>query len=442
MATTNNAALRKKTPFHVSLFLCRDTSGYRNNSMTTNHAHHQTPRWLLALLLAALATIGPFAVDTYMPAFGGMSKDLGATTLEMQQTLSVYLAAFAFMFLFHGALSDSYGRKPVILVGLSVFAIASVGCALSESVGQLIFFRALQGMSVGTGMVVGRAMIRDLFDDTEAQKLMSMVTLWFGLAPAVAPILGGHLYVWFGWQSIFWFMAVFTLILIVMSHYGFHETLPEEKRQSFRPRPLLMGYREVGASPKFLLLSLAVGLNFNGFFLYILSAPVFLPEHLKLGPQEYAWLFLPGIAGIMTGAFLSGRAAGKLNPAQTVARAYWFMGAAAIVNVAYNLFLTPEVPWAVIPIFFYALGSAMAMPTISLRILDLFPTRRGMAASLMGFVSGIVNTLVAGVISPAVSFSPVWLSVAMAALLASGLLCWVGYLRLSRAPVPAAPHAS
>ena len=404
--------------------------------MTTHHAHHRTPRWLFALLLAALATIGPFAVDTYMPAFGGMSQDLHATTLEMQQTLSVYLGTFAFMFLFHGALSDSYGRKPVILVGLSIFAIASVGCALSQSIGQLIFFRALQGASVGAGMVVGRAMIRDLFDNTEAQKMMSMVTLWFGLAPAVAPILGGHLYTWFGWQSIFWFMAAITLILMVMSHFGFHETLPEERRHSFRPRPLLLGYREVGASPKFLLLSLAVGLNFNGFFLYILSAPVFLPEHLKLGPQEYAWLFLPGIAGIMTGAYLSGRAAGKLKPDQTVARAYTFMCAAAAVNLVYNLLLPPQLPWAIVPIFFYAIGSAMAMPTISLHVLDLFPTRRGMAASLMGFVSGIVNTVVAGVISPAVSHSPQWLAVAMALILTSGLLCWAGYLRLLRATMP------
>ena len=398
--------------------------------MNTDHAHHATPRWLLALLLAALATLGPFAVDTYMPAFGGMGHDLNASLLEMQQTLSIYLAAFAFMFLFHGALSDSFGRKPIILVGLLVFALASVGCALSQSIGQLIFFRALQGISVGAGMVVGRAMIRDLFNVTDAQKMMSMVTLWFGLAPAVAPILGGHLYTWFGWPAIFWFMAGFTVLLIIMSHLCFHETLPEQARQSFRPRPLLNGYLEVGASPAFLLLSLGVGLNFNGFFLYIVSAPVFLPEHLKLGPEQYAWLFLPGIAGIMTGAYLSGRDAGKRQPEKTVARAYRFMIAAALVNLIYAWTLPPSLPWVIVPIFFYALGCSMAMPSFSLIVLDMFPTRRGMATSLQGFISGIVNAIVAGIISPAVSQSPHWLATGMFVLMLGGLLCWVGYRRL------------
>lgn len=402
------------------------------NKLKSNHAHHRSPRWLFALLLAGLSTIGPFAVDTYLPAFAGIALDLHATPLEMQQTMSVYLAAFAFMFLFHGALSDSYGRKPVILAGLGVFAIASVGCALSSSIGQLILFRALQGASVGAGMVVARAMIRDLFDDVEAQKLMSMVTLWFGLAPAVAPIIGGQLFIWFGWHSIFWFMAGVTVLLIVTSHVGFHETLPEERRHPFRPRPLLLGYREVGASPKFLLLSLAVGLNFNGFFLYILSAPVFLPEHLQLGPQEYTWLFLPSIGGIMTGAYISGRAAGKQKAVATVALGFGVMVAAALVNLGYNLWFIPSVPWAIVPIFFYALGSAVAMPSISLSVLDLFPTRRGMAASLSGFVAGIINTLVAGLVSPAVSHSPLWLSIGMMLLLVSGLLCWLGYLRLCR----------
>lgn len=399
----------------------------------TDHPHHQAPRWVLAALLAALATLGPFAIDTYLPAFDTMTKDLNTSMLSMQQTLSLFLAAFGFMFLFHGALSDSFGRKPVILWALVVFTIASVGCALSRDVQTLILFRILQGLSVGAGMVVGRAMIRDLFSDAEAQKLMSMVTLFFGLAPAVAPMVGGYLYAHLGWASIFWFLAILSGGLILLCSRELHETLPVESRQSFHPVALMHGYWEVGANIRFLLLSFAVGLNFNAFFLYIVSAPVYLPQHLGLGPTEYSWLFVPGIAGIMTGAFISGRVAGRWSKEQTVTRAYGFMIAAALANLLYVHLAKPAVPWAIVPVYFYAIGSALAMPSISLMSLDMFPARRGMSASLQGFVSGMVNATTAGLISPALSHSPQWLAVGMVALMAGGLACWTAYLRSTRA---------
>ena len=399
------------------------------------HAHHATPRWLLALLLAALGMLGPFAVDTYIPAFPTIANDLGASALQMQQTFSVYLIGFAVMFLFHGALSDSFGRKPIILWGLSVFLIGTLGCAMSGTIGQLLFFRTLQGVSVGAGMVVGRAMIRDLFIDADAQRLMSMVTMWFGLAPAVAPIIGGFLFSHYGWHSIFWFVAIFTLVLIVMSVFAFHETLPEEKRQSFRLQPLLAGYREVGANLPFLLLSFAAGFNFNGFFLYILSAPVFLPEHLHLGPTEFAWLFVPGIGGIMTGAFISGRVAGRWSPAKTVRAGYAIMTLAVFVNVVFSTFFTPAIPWSVMPIFIYAIGTATAYPSLSLLVMDLFPFRRGMATSLSAFVGGMINALVAGVISPTLSHSPALLAWGMGAMMLSGLICWRGYRQVVKQPI-------
>lgn len=405
---------------------------------TSAHPHHRAPRWVLAALLAALATLGPFAIDTYLPAFDAMTRDLNTSMLSMQQTLSLFLAAFGFMFLFHGALSDSFGRKPVILWALVVFTIASVGCALSRDVQTLILFRILQGLSVGAGMVVGRAMIRDLFSDAEAQKLMSMVTLFFGLAPAVAPMVGGFLYSHLGWASIFWFLALLSGGLILLCGRQLHETLPPESRQSFHPVALMHGYWEVGANIRFLLLSFAVGLNFNAFFLYIVSAPVYLPQHLGLGPTEYSWLFVPGIAGIMTGAFISGRVAGRWSKEQTVTRAYGFMIAAALANVLYVHLAQPVVPWAIVPIYFYAIGTALAMPSISLLSLDMFPARRGMSASLQGFVSGMVNAITAGLISPALSHSPEWLAVGMVGLMAGGLACWVAYLRSTRPVAPVA----
>jgi DHA1 family bicyclomycin/chloramphenicol resistance-like MFS transporter len=391
-------------------------------------------RWRFAALLAALATLGPFSIDAYLPAFAGIQQSLQATPLEIQQTMSAYLFAFGVMFLFHGALSDSFGRRPVILAALVVYTLASIGAALAVTAHSLIVWRVVQGLSVGAGMVVGRAMIRDLFGTEDAQRLMSLVTLFFGLAPAIAPVIGGWLFVGLGWRSIFWFLAAVGLALVVLSWRTLPETLAETARQAFHPMALIKGYEEVGINRRFLLLSLAAGFNFNAFFLYIVSAPAFLGEHLKLGPQEYAWLFVPSIAGIMLGSQISGRSAGKKTPVETVKLAYVFMGTAAVGNLAYAWIAPAAVPWAMVPIFFYAIGFALAMPSITLTTLDLFPTRRGMAASLQGFVSGMVNTMTAGVVSPALSHDTRALAVGMLAMMLCGLACWAGYRRFSRPP--------
>jgi MFS transporter, DHA1 family, multidrug resistance protein len=394
-------------------------------------------RWRFAALLAALSTLGPFSIDAYLPAFAGMERSLEATPLQIQQTMSAYLFAFGVMFLFHGALSDSFGRRPVILAALVVYTLGSVGAALAGSVHALILWRVVQGLSVGAGMVVGRAMIRDLYASEDAQRLMSLVTLFFGLAPAVAPVIGGWLFVGLGWRSIFWFLTAVGFVLVAVSWRALPETLPETSRQSFHPRALFAGYRDVGANRLFLLLSLAVGFNFNAFFLYIVSAPMFLGEHLRLGPQEYGWLFIPSIAGIMIGAQISGRSAGKIPPRRVLGLAYRFMFIAAVGNVIYAFAVPPSVPWAMVPIFVFAIGFAMAMPSISLITLDLFPTRRGMAASLQGFVSGMVNTVTAGLVSPALSHDTRWLAVGMLVMTAAGYASWTGYRRLHR-PVGAA----
>ena len=389
-------------------------------------------RWRFAAILAALSALGPFSIDAYLPAFAGIQASLGATPLEIQQTLSAYLFAFGIMFLFHGALSDSFGRRSVILSALVVYTLASLGAALAHNVHMLIAWRVVQGLSVGAGMVVGRAMIRDLFESEDAQRLMSLVTLFFGLAPAVAPVIGGFLFASLGWRAIFWFLTAVGVVLVAVSWVRLPETLPETARQPFHFVALMKGYEAVGINLRFLLLSLAVGFNFNAFFLYIVSAPVFLGEHLHLGPQQYAWLFLPCILGIMFGSQLSGRAAGRHTPAKTVKRAYGFMAAAALGNLAYAFALPPSIPWAILPIAIFGIGFAMAMPSVSLITLDLFPTRRGMAASLQGFVSGMVNVVTAGVISPAVSHDTRWLAVAMVGLMAAGLASWLLYLRASQ----------
>ena len=180
----------------------------------------RAPRWALAVLLAVLGMLGPFSIDTYLPAFSGIAQSLGASPVQMQQTLSAYLFGFAFMSLFHGAISDSLGRRPVVLWGLAAFTLASAGCALSQSTGQLVFFRAMQGLCTGAGIVVARAVVRDMFSPMDAQKVMSQITIYFGVAPAIAPIIGGWLFVQLNWHSIFWFLTAVGVILWIANFHN------------------------------------------------------------------------------------------------------------------------------------------------------------------------------------------------------------------------------
>lgn len=385
----------------------------------------QRPRWLLALLLAGLGTIGPFSIDTYLPAFAGIAQSLGATPVQMQQTLSAYLFGVAVMNLFHGAISDSVGRRPVVLWGVAAFTLASVGCALASSIGALVFFRAVQGMATGAGMVVSRAVIRDMYPPTEAQKVMSMVTMFFGMAPMVAPLVGGLLFVFVGWRSVFWFLAAVGAALWISNQRLLPETLHHSQRQPLNVRNLMLGYRQLGSNTRFLALALAGGVPFNGMFLYVLSAPVFLGEHLKLAPQHFFWLFILIIIGIMSGAFLSGRLAGRITPQRQIRAGFVVMLVVSVLNVALSLALPPNVWWSMLPISLFSLGWALMTPSVTLLVLDQAPDRRGMAASLQSSIASTANGLVAGVVAPLVMHSVLGLALTSMAMMAIGALAWL-----------------
>lgn len=383
------------------------------------------PRWSLAALLACLGMLGPFSIDTYLPAFTGIARSLDATPLQMQQTLSSYLFGFAVMNLFHGALADSFGRRPVVLWGVGVFTLASVGCALSQSIGWLVFFRTLQGLASGAGMVVSRAIIRDLFPPAEAQRVMSQVTIYFGVAPAVAPLVGGFLFVHADWHSIFWFLAAVGAILWTLNWRRLPETLHATQVQRFDAGNLLRGYWQMASSARFMMLVLASGVPFNGMFLYVLSAPVFLGEHLRLAPTQFFWFFLTTIGGIMGGAWLSGRLAGRIKPRHQVRHGLVIMLAVSLLNVALNLFLQPHAGWALLPIAVFAFGWALMVPVVTLFVLDQVPDRRGMASSMQACVGAVANGLVAGLVAPLVMHSTLALALASLAMMGVGALAWI-----------------
>jgi len=389
--------------------------------------------WPLAALLAALSMLGPFSVDMYLPAFPAIGREFGASAIALQQTLSAYLFAFAFMMLWHGALSDALGRRPIVLGSLTVYALATLGCAIAGNIESLWLFRAVQGFSAGAGVVVGRAIVRDLFHGPDAQRVMSQITLFFGIAPAVAPVLGGLVLEALGWRAMFWVLLALVVGLIVWTASSLPESLPRASRQTLHPRALWHNYRTVLQRVDFLLLALIPAFNFCAFFLYIASAPVFVIDLLGLSSLSFAWLFVPMIVGIMAGATLSGRLAGRMSPLRTIRLGYTLMFAGVAVNLVICWLVAPGVPWNVLPVTIFTTGSSLVMPSVTLILLDLFPAFRGMASSVQGFLQFTLSAVVAGTVAPFVARSLMTLAFGMAGFTLAGFALWLVYQYRARA---------
>ena len=393
--------------------------------------HHQTSYRAMTLLLAALSMIGPFTIDTYLPSFPDIATDLHATPLQVQQSLTFYLGPFAVMMLWHGALSDALGRRPVILCGLVVYALASLGCVFVSSIEQLWALRALQGISAGVGLTVGRAIVRDLYDGAEAQRLMGHIGMVFALAPAIAPVIGGTLHAAFGWRSVFVLLFGLATLLALSCWRALPETLPRTKRQSLQPRELLHAYRAVLTDLPFLAASGSIALAFAGIFIYILSAPVVVIQHLGLGPEQFGYLFIPITAGMMAGSALCARWASD-NPAVALRRGFALMAAAVLLNIFLRQLDLPALPWAILPLPLYTLGMAVVMPGLTLLALNRFPARRGLGSSCQGFIHTGGNTLSAGLLVPLLWGSLNTMAIGMAGLLLSAVFGALAYRALVR----------
>ncbi|MBK7685862.1 MAG: multidrug effflux MFS transporter [Rhodocyclaceae bacterium] len=384
------------------------------------HTETTPPPRQLVLILAALTMIGPFAIDTYLPAFPAMVRGLHTTEVLVQQTLAAYLIPFAFMMLWHGAISDALGRKRVILFGLVVFLLASILCAFATSIETLLLGRVIQGLSAGTGVIVSRAMVRDLYDGADAQKLMAHVSILFAIAPAIAPIIGGWILQYFDWHGIFFFLSGFTLLLFIACALWLPETLPPEKRQSLHPVSLWHAYRSVFSHHEFRRLSIAIALIFSAGFIYILAAPVFLIRHLGVSAQSFGVMFVPVVMGMMIGSYVSGRTAGKISRMATIKIGFGLMGFAATLNLIINLSLPPGLPWSLIPLPLYTCGMALSVPTLQLMGLDQFPARRGLASSCMGTAHTALMAITSATIVPLLWGTTLTLALGMASYLVLG----------------------
>ncbi len=390
------------------------------------------PQWLLLTILAGLGMVGPFSIDTIFPAFAQLAVDLDTSPLALQQLISVYLLSFAAMSLFHGPLSDALGRKPVILAGSALFVLSSLACALAPNLTWLLIGRAAQGLSAGAGQIISRAMVRDIFTGNKAQRVMAEIAMIFGLAPALAPIVGGWLLVHGDWRGIFWFMTGLGVVLMLLVWFFLPETHPKADRTPLQVGPLFRSLWEVWRDRNGRRLALAGMVNFAGMFLYISSAPMFVVELLGMGEQDFWVLFVPLISGMVIGSWTSGRLAGRISGRRLATIGYWVSLGGGALNLA--LMLVPAAqttPWAVLLLPVYTFGVALAFPILTLAMLDLFPANRGAASSVQSFVSLVFNALIAGALAPAVAFSLPTLAGTTLALTVIGYLMWRRHLTVT-----------
>lgn len=383
----------------------------------------------LTLLLASLTMLGPFSIDTYLPAFPTIQAALPATEVQMQLSLTLYFIGFAIFTLFHGAVSDSIGRKPVIVGTLCMHAIGSIGCALAGSITGLLAFRLLQGMFAGAGFVVGRAIVRDLFDGPEAQRQLSRIQMLFAVAPVAAPILGGWLVAHLHWSSIFWFLAGYAIFLAAWAKFALPESHPKERRLPFSVRSLASTYSTIFFNKRFQLLAAIPGINFMGFFVYIAGAPAYVLTHMQLSTKDFWVLFVPSISGITLGAWLSGRAAGKLMMRKQVAIGFSIMGFAAVLNLLVSAFVKPNVWVHIAPVFIFVVGMALITPTITVSLLDAFSWARGSVSALQSSCHVAMMAVVTALIVAPAQRSLLGFAIVMAVTSAIGFLIWLIYLK-------------
>ena len=334
------------------------------------------------------------------------------------------MVAFAVSSLAMGALSDRFGRLPVILVSVAFYLLASLACALAPDFVTFLLARVFQGVFAAGSMVAGRAIVRDAFAPQDAQRAMSRVMLLFGLAPAIAPVIGGLLHDAMGWRSVFHFLAIYAALIGLMVLTSLPETLAPDKRQSLHPRKVMQVYLRTLSHRRFLFLVLIVSSYFSGMFLYISGAPVVIFDFLGRDSGDFGYLFIPLVAGMMSGAWLSGRVAHSWPARRSARLALVMMLVGALLNMLQAGLLPGQLVTTVAPLMLYTFGIGLAMPVMTVLALDCFPLNRGSASAMQGFMQLVGSALTAALLVPLASASPMHMAVCQLALVLLAWLLW------------------
>lgn len=357
--------------------------------------------WGLVVLLGSLTAMGPLAIDMYLPSLPAIGADLRASASQTQATVAAFLAGMAIGQFFYGPASDRLGRKPPILLGTAIFVAASAACAMAGTAEQLILARFAQALGACAGGVVSRAVVRDRFGHTETARMLSLMMLIMGLAPILAPLLGGTLLMLGGWRTIFWFMAAFGVLVGLAAFFRMQESRSEETSAQARSESPLRAYLALLRQPRLVGYGLAGALNGATLFTYISSSPELLIEIYEVPAAQFGWVFGLNAAGIIGANQVNRLMLRRATPDQVLARASLVaVGMAVLLALAAVTGLGER--WTVLPLLFGLLATYGFMQGNTMAgALNVDPRRSGSISALLGAASfgvGAIASAAAGVL--------------------------------------------
>lgn len=397
----------------------------------TNSAPPQMSKGHLAVLVSLLTMIGPFTIDAYLPAFESMEQDFEISRALMTQTLGYYIVAFGASTLIWGAVADGIGRRPVILLSVGAYILTSIACAVATNYEQFLIFRIFQGLSIGGALIAGRAMVRDVLDTKDAQKVMAQAMMLFSIAPVIAPILGGYLHDYFGWRSIFWFLVIFGTAVFIYASIITKESLAHNDRNSTRLRQVTSVYIRTLKAPHYLRLVFIFTATFASFFVFIAGAPTIIFNVLSLGTTDFYVLFVPGVTGIMLGAAASDRLLNYFPAKKIMHYALCAMFAMAVINVALNYIVDISIIRVVLPLALYAFCLSVIMPIISVEIINCFPNNRGAASAMQSFIQMGLNGLTISLLVASLGVIFFNFTIAQLLIMSIAIILWIIDLKSS-----------
>ncbi len=356
-------------------------------------------KFFLILILGMLSAIGPFSIDMYLPGFPAIANDLHTTIAKVSLSLSSFFIGISAGQLLYGPLLDRFGRKRPLYIGLSIYLLASIGCAVATSVDALIALRLVQALGGCAGMVASRAMVRDLFPVEDNAKVFSMLMLVIGVSPIIAPTLGGYLTATLGWHSVFIVLTVMSALILLTMHFYLPESRKPDAGLSLKPAAIIRNFAAVLTVPQFYTYSLTGSVAAAGLYAYISGSPLVFMELFKVTEQQYGWIFALIAIGLIISSQLNSLMLRRYTSEQIIRVALFFQGITGIALFAGTYFGVLGLLGTVGLIFIFLSCQGFTFPNSSALSMAPFSKNAGSASALMGGLQMAIGASTSALVS-------------------------------------------